>query len=507
MNSYLLYPGESLAGKAAYPSFQDIYKDLNLNIIIRTMSQNDVFLMEQIRSVMMIPVCDPSVIQYRYEIIKNFYDNPELLEKLYQLARQGGKLADQYRRELEQNRSRSSARAGAIISALHFTSESLALLKEIKLAVADKREDLHAEGLLAFDRRFSGYPLKEFEAFHNRLLFYTSGGEGVFSVRISGGLKLASSCMCNCRSYHAATIGNNTRKLLKAYYKFMKKDTILIEDEELAKDIDTFIELHMHKIIDFYKPLLDDLLFFWRDFGKEIGFYRGVNHLQCRMKDLSLPFCYAECREDRSRREIEELYELSMGLYVQVCPVPNTFTSDGVHLTIITGANQGGKSTFLRSFGIAQVLMQCGMPVPARRFSSGLYSRIHTHFTRKEDSMLSRGRLEEELKRMSSIIDSLAKDSLVLLNESFASTTEKEGSQIAQHVIMPLYQKGIEVMMVTHLHEFAKELYDKKLDGTEFLVAERQEDGKRTFHIIPGVPHYSSYGTDLYSYMIGDLTE
>ncbi len=121
--------------------------------------------------------------------------------------------------------------------------------------------------------------------------------------------------------------------------------------------------------------------------------------------------------------------------------------------------------------------------------------------------MLSRGRLEEELKRMSSIIDSLAKDSLVLLNESFASTTEKEGSQIAQHVIMPLYQKGIEVMMVTHLHEFAKELYDKKLDGTEFLVAERQEDGKRTFHMIPGVPHYSSYGTDLYSYMIGDLTE
>lgn len=119
--------------------------------------------------------------------------------------------------------------------------------------------------------------------------------------------------------------------------------------------------------------------------------------------------------------------------------------------------------------------------------------------------MLSRGRLEEELKRMSSIISQLSTDSLVLLNESFASTTEKEGSQIAYNIIMPLYKKKIEIMMVTHLHEFARKMYDQQLDGTEFLVAERKENGERTFHMLRGRPHYSSYGTDLYQYMIGEL--
>lgn len=119
--------------------------------------------------------------------------------------------------------------------------------------------------------------------------------------------------------------------------------------------------------------------------------------------------------------------------------------------------------------------------------------------------MLTRGRLEEELKRMSGILSEISKNSLLLLNESFASTTEKEGSQIAYNVILPLYEKGIHVMMVTHLHEFARTLYESKKERTEFLVAERKENGQRTYHMLPGQPHYSSYGTDLYEYMIGKL--
>lgn len=121
--------------------------------------------------------------------------------------------------------------------------------------------------------------------------------------------------------------------------------------------------------------------------------------------------------------------------------------------------------------------------------------------------MLSRGRLEEELKRMSGIISRISEDSLLLLNESFASTTEKEGSQIAYDIIIPLYEKRIEVMMVTHLHEFAKRVYEEQLPDSEFLVAERKENGDRTFRMLRGKPHYSSYGTDLYQYMIGKIEE
>lgn len=504
MDSYLLYPDRSIAGESSYPSFQDIYKDLNLNILLKTMSQGDAFIMEQIRSVMMVPVRESSVIRYRYEIVKELYKDRELADGLYQLGHRGVELAEGYRKELEQNRNKSSARAGAIIAALNFVTESLQILKEIRREITADAHEICAEGLVEFRKRILKYPIQEFEELHKRILFYTTGGEGIFSIRLSGGLKLSGSRMCDCRNYKAANLKGTSRKLLKLYYKVVKKDTILIEDETLEKDIHTFLELHMHRIIDFYKPLIENLIRFWLEFGREIAFYKGINNLQYRMKELSLPLSYGDVCEERGKKEIEDLYELSLALYVQVLPVTNSLRNQGKYLTIITGANQGGKSTFLRSFGIAQIMLQCGMPVPAKKFVSSLYSRIHTHFTRKEDAMLSRGRLEEELKRMSSIVSQLSRDSLLLLNESFASTTEKEGSQIAYNVIMPLYDKKIEVMMVTHLHEFARNIYDRQLPGTEFLVAERLENGKRTFHMIPGKPHYSSYGTDLFQYMIED---
>lgn len=514
MNSFLLYEDRTISTEAAYPSFQDMFKDLNLNIVLKTMAQDDVFLMEQIRSVMMVPVHAPSVIQYRYDIIRDFCARRELLDAMYRIGRQGCGLAEQYKKEREQNRSRSSAGAGAVIAAFRFIEQSLSLLQELRDHIKssmDAPDDVSgdegktvSQGINGFFRRLSNYPLEDLEAFHKQLLFYTTGGEGIFSIRISGGLKLTRSRLESCRSYKAASLSNTSRKLLRFYYKVIKKDSILVEDEPLQRDLHTFLDRHIAELMKIYEPFIDDLLAFWLEYGREISFYKGVNTLQTRMNELSLPFCYGECREDEGRKEIEDLYELSLALYVQVRPVPNSLNSKAV-LTVITGANQGGKSTFLRSFGIAQVLMQCGMPVPAAAFRSGLYSRIHTHFTRKEDAMLSRGRLEEELKRMSGIISRISGDSLLLLNESFASTTEKEGSQIAYDIIMPLYENKIEVMMVTHLHEFAKRVYGEQLPDAEFLVAERKENGDRTFRMLRGKPHYSSYGTDLYHYMIGKI--
>ena len=505
MNSYLLYPHKGLAGEAAYPSFQDIFKDLNLNILLKTMAQDDVFMMEQIRNVMMIPIVDPEVLKYRYEIVKDFQENSAWAEKVYDLAKEAAKLAEQYKKELEQSRGKAAGKSGAMIVTLNFITNAISLQRRIHEIFHDVEVPLSSRGFKQFLHRMDQYPWEEFEEFHKKIMFYTMGGEGVFSIQISGGLKLKQSRLMDCKNYKEASLTGTSMKLRKLYYKMAKKDTMIVEDDALDYDMKRLIEENVQQVVDQYKPWTEQALQFLFDFSKEIAFYKGIHNLQRRMKELSLPLCYAEVCEDRSQKEMKHLYELSLALYTQVYPVPNSMKHEGKHLTIITGANQGGKSTFLRSFGIAQVMMQCGMPVPADRFVSGLYSKIHTHFTRKEDAMLSRGRLEEEMKRMDGIVTQLGRESLLLLNESFASTTEKEGSQIAYNIIMPLYEKGIEVMMVTHLHEFAREMYERKLSGAEFLVAERLEDGKRTFHMLPGVPHYSSYGTDLYQYMIGKL--
>ena len=177
-------------------------------------------------------------------------------------------------------------------------------------------------------------------------------------------------------------------------------------------------------------------------------------------------------------------------------------------MLVVTGANQGGKSTFLRSIGIAQVMMQCGLPVIAQEYESGIFPSFFTHFTRREDSAMNSGRLDEELKRMSQIVDNLGENSMVLLNESFATTTEKEGSVIAYDIIKALTEANVKVLTVTHLLSFAQRIYQETKDVAdaqiEFFSAEREADGKRTFRMIQHEPELTSFGMDLFRSIIGE---
>ncbi len=167
-------------------------------------------------------------------------------------------------------------------------------------------------------------------------------------------------------------------------------------------------------------------------------------------------------------------------------------------LGIITGANQGGKSTLLRSIGQAQLMMQCGMFAPAQAFSANTCNGIITHYKREEDTTLKSGKLDEELGRMSAIVEHVGSNSLILFNESFAATNEREGSEIARQVVTALLEKGIKVFFVTHQYEFAHSMLQTHRQNGIFLRAERLEDGTRTFKVVEGEPLQTSYGKDLF---------
>lgn len=116
---------------------------------------------------------------------------------------------------------------------------------------------------------------------------------------------------------------------------------------------------------------------------------------------------------------------------------------------------------------------------------------------------MTSGKLDEELGRMSEIVDHMTPHALLLFNESFAATNEREGSEIARQIVTALIAKRIKVFFVTHLYTLARGLYDKGVAHAIFLVAERRADGTRTFRIIEGVPSQTSYGDDLYGKIFG----
>jgi len=197
------------------------------------------------------------------------------------------------------------------------------------------------------------------------------------------------------------------------------------------------------------------------------------------------------------------LYDVSLALQIKVQVVGNDLLADQQKLYIITGANQGGKTTFLRSVGQAQLMMQCGMFVPAEAYRSHICTGVYTHFQKEEDVQMQSGKLDEELTRMSWIVGHLHAGALVLLNESFAATNEREGSEIGRQIVSALIQHAIEVFYVTHLYDFANYFNEKHLPEVTFLSAERLQDGKRTFRIIPGELLKTGFGEDLYHKIFG----
>ena len=248
----------------------------------------------------------------------------------------------------------------------------------------------------------------------------------------------------------------------------------------------------------------DHILSFINLLRTEMAFYVGCLNLHGHLAKKGEPTCFPLPVAPGERRErFNGLYDVCLALILKQRVVGNDVSADDKDLVIITGANQGGKSTFLRSIGLAQLMMQCGMFAPAESFCSNICDGLFTHYKREEDVTMSSGKLDEELSRMSDIVDNVRVNSLLLFNESFAATTEREGSEIARQIICALLEKRIKVFFVTHLNEFAHCFYDKKMENAIFLRAERQADGGRTFKIVKGAPLETSYGKDLYNMIFG----
>jgi DNA mismatch repair ATPase MutS len=243
----------------------------------------------------------------------------------------------------------------------------------------------------------------------------------------------------------------------------------------------------------------DHVLSFFKTLRTELAFYVGCLNLHSKLVSHGMPIAFpTPLPAGQHCHDFSGLYDVSLCLTVNRGVVGNALHTDHKNLVVITGANQGGKTTFLRSTGLAQLMMQCGLFVGADDFKAEICSALFTHYKREEDATMKSGKFDEELARMSEIAEHIVPNSMLLFNESFAATNEREGSEIATQIVRALLEKGMKVFYVTHLYEFARGFFDEKIDDAMFLRPERQADGTRTFRLIKGEPLETSYGEDLY---------
>jgi len=266
----------------------------------------------------------------------------------------------------------------------------------------------------------------------------------------------------------------------------------LLRDQAIASAATTLAGACEH-VRNFFSALVSELAFY-------VGCVNLHDALTGRGEPVVMPLPLDV--EDR-HVGFRGLYDAALALTLDKRVVGNDLENREAPLVVVTGANQGGKSTFLRSLGLAQLMMQSGMFVAAESFSAAVARGVFTHYKREEDIEMESGKFDEELRRINEIIDHLHPHAFVLFNESFASTNEQEGSEIARQIVAALQARSVRVAYVTHLYELAHGLFETDGQRALFMRAERLNTGQRTFRLIEGEPLRTSFGEDLYNTIFG----
>lgn len=193
-------------------------------------------------------------------------------------------------------------------------------------------------------------------------------------------------------------------------------------------------------------------------------------------------------------------FKLAMNLLTPKDLVVNDLVFDNDHtIYILTGANRGGKTTATQGIGLLYALAQGGVQVPADSFEFAPADCIYTHFPADEDQTMDLGRLGEECIRFKEIFEKAKDTSLILMNETFSTTSFEEGYYIACDSIKALLTKGARTIYNTHMHKLGIDAEDFSKDfkkkASSLIV--KSDGGKRSFKLAIAPPEGSSYAADI----------
>lgn len=239
----------------------------------------------------------------------------------------------------------------------------------------------------------------------------------------------------------------------------------------------------------------------------EIIFYVRFAELCDKIKQKGMPICKAEVvSKDKRDCHISDIYNIKLAIKNvegdNIDIVTNEFDFDeDKRIYILTGPNRGGKTTITQAVGLAFLLAQNGIYVPASKMEFSPCDNIFTHFPADENDTVDLGRLGEESKRLSEIFKVATKYSLILLNESLATTNVAEGLYIAKDVVKAMRYLGVRSVFNTHMHDLARGL-DEVNSSTEGdsrveSMVTGVDKGERSFKVFIAPPQGVSYARDI----------
>jgi DNA mismatch repair protein MutS len=430
------------------------FADLNLDQVVETMTGG--FAEYVLQPFFYTPLHDVKAVQYRHDVLHDLEKEP---------VRAAVNAFAQAMRRVREHLAQVEKRRYKLQKERWFLDGVETYCRAVNAFAAELASlDLSSRGFRAFRTHLAGYAASDtFTTLAAETRALQEGLAGVtYCVRIHGG-RVTVSKYDGEADYSAAiekTFAKFQQGAAKSYLVKLPEwpDMNHVDERvlEIVARLYPELFLSLDEFCARHASFIDETI---RAFDREVQFYVAYLDLVRPLKAAGLPFCYPSVSTNSKEVCADDAYDLALAINLvreKTPVVRNDFAlTDPERIIVVTGPNQGGKTTFARMFGELHYLASLGLPVPAREARLFLPDRIFTHFEKEEAVETLRGKLEDELVRIHEILQQATSESLLIMNESFSSTTLDDSLLLGTAVMKQIIAKDLLCLYVTFVDELA----------------------------------------------------
>ncbi len=525
---------------------EEAINDLSIDFIIDALSEDN-YEKNILRKTMSNITSDKETILYRRDVFEDFLKYPELRDEFSELIKKLADLRDIERFQKDQE----ASSLWTLINRLREIDEYVRCITRFKEIL--ERLDVKSEGMLTLKKNVteiyheSGFPaikkdIDEMFAKAGNLKSITIGVNldkllrpktaGVVSLndtefKKSGLMKHFSNFVkAEDDLHHGVEVDNEMRFhpaeniksniIIGSYQQNAANHNVHIETNDitgadplsdaLKKSVTDILRKTVREIKSSLKKYVNISGYALISLMPEIIFYIRWAELVDKITAKGMVMCKPDILPPEDRNcSFKELYNLKLAINNvngdNIDIVTNEFEfNDERRIFILTGPNRGGKTIFTQAVGLCMLLAQWGVYIPASQASISPCDNIYTHFPADENDTVDLGRLGEESKRLSEIFEKATNKSILLLNESLATTNVSEGLFIAEDVVKAMRYLGARAIFNTHMHELARDLdaiNKSEGDSIAASIITGVSHGKRSFKVMLAPPQGVSYAKDI----------
>jgi|GEM_PF-1457547 len=515
---------------------KEYIKDLNLELIFEEISAVSSFSdFLNYKNIFLYPCIALSTIRYRQSIIKELYENENLFVTCKEFTFM---LCDIHKKLKTANSSTDELKKK--IYFLQLYHEFINKLWEfhdrfIKLALEDSIFCKLADYIAAYARseymaeevRRLGCLLSRLDGLYSfEIILNKKEEHQIFSAAVFDAEDGADFCKVNSGKGLNISTDGGLYKTAEGERRISFSDRLKAASEFILEDYDFDIRIYQDmditaldkelqiRAVNKAPDIIDEIDrcylsykdFFFYDFfnmADDLIFYISYIEFMRLYEEAGFYFTLPVHSADGRHISIEGAYDLSLGInrYKSIkCYnlVANSCSFDeNNRIFILTGANQGGKTTYLRSIGIIQCMYQTGVYVPAASACLSVANQVYTHFSQADDAAVGAGRFEKELVLLQRILAEIKANDIFLLNEPFTSTQRSIAVVLLARALHELGEKGCYGGMVTHFYEILKRLPDAPFYSLVTLVNEDESYCERTYRIEKRPAYNKSHAGDI----------